>query len=136
MRRIHSAVVVLAIVAASCNSNVVRGIRIARYSAAESRSVVQRFLIAAAARDTLALRALATDSVLQELQRAYEDGRLNRDFAAAGRSNHIDGVEVVLTGADVRFTYVVDRQERNGVADVRYLDGHMRVSRFGLLVEY
>jgi hypothetical protein len=134
-RALALAFLVLAV--SSCDgSNVMRGIRIARYSEAESQRVLKRFLTAAVRNDTTLLRPLATEPVLRQVARDHSDRRFLPEYTGAAASNRANDVEVVLGGADLVFTYEVDRQPRHGRASVRYQDGGWRVTGFSLMVEY
>lgn len=131
--------VVLAVLIATalgCDSDASRALRIARYSESESRQALQSFLDAARRGDTTALRRLASDSVLKQVLRNQADGRFQRDYIAAAESSQINEAKAVLCGTDLKFTYQVEGDRRNGRASVRHQDGAWTVTAFSVLVEY
>lgn len=117
-------------------NNVARGVRIAHYSEAQSRVTFQRFIEAAGRNDSLALGAVASDTMRQRVLQDHKNGSRVGEYVAAASSSQIERVEVVLEGADLRFVYRVDGQPRNGRASVRFRDGRWQVVEFQLLVEY
>lgn len=125
-----------AVVVLACDSTSVRGVRLAKYTEAESQRVLVAFLAAAHRRDTSTLRSLAVERVREHVVRELSEGLMSADYRGAAETYRVKKLDILLGGADIAFTYQVGKDQRDGIASLRYQDEQWRIVRFSLRVQY
>ena len=61
---------------------------------------------------------------------------MSADYRGAAETYRVKKLDILLGGADIAFTYQVGKDQRDGIASLRYQDEQWRIVRFSLRVQY